>query len=69
MRLESKPAPGRSRLSPVMAVLSGMLIGGLLILIFQHWMHVWVWLPYAIILACPLMMLFMMRNMHDSSAS
>ena len=45
------------------AVLIGLLIAVLLILIFQHWMHVWIWLPYAIILACPIMMFFMMQSM------
>lgn len=69
MRQESKPQGRRSPLSPATAVLFGLLIAGLLVLAFQHWMHVWVWLPYALILVCPLMMLFMMRDMHGSKPS
>ncbi len=47
----------------LLAILAGFFFAGLLIFVFQHWMHVWFWLPYALVLVCPLMMLFMMRGM------
>jgi hypothetical protein len=61
LRDSKSPAPG-FKAHPLTAIVSGLLIAGLLILIFQHWMHPWIWLPYALILGCPLMMLYMMRG-------
>lgn len=61
---DSKPAAQPERLNPLTAVFAGLVIAGLAILVFQHWMHVWVWLPYVLILCCPLMMLWMMKGMN-----
>ena len=68
MRQESTPPPQSFTSNPIAAVVAGLLVAGLLTLIFQHWMHVWIWLPYALFLACPLMMFFMMRGMNGPKA-
>jgi Protein of unknown function (DUF2933) len=65
MRQLSKDVREPLRLHLLSAVLLGLAIAGLVIVVFQHWMHVWLWLPYVLVLACPLMMFFMMRGMHE----
>lgn len=36
-----------------------------ILLVIDHWAHVFGYLPYLLLLACPLMHLFMMRHDHD----
>lgn len=69
MRQLSKAAREPSRFHLLTALLLGLAIAGLVIVAFQHWMHAWLWLPYALVLACPLMMFFMMRGMHETKSS
>jgi hypothetical protein len=51
------------RYYPLVAVVAVLVFA--VVLVFQHWLHVWLWLPYALILLCPLMMFFMMRGMNE----
>jgi hypothetical protein len=54
--------------TPQGAALAAILTATLIYLLIDHTAHVLAVLPYAFILLCPLMHLFMMRGMHDGHA-
>jgi len=51
--------------TPQGAALAAVLTAALIYLLVDHTAHVLAALPFAFILLCPLMHLFMMRGMHD----
>jgi hypothetical protein len=54
--------PGKVRHPPYWWAVSAVAVLGLLLLIVDHWAHVLGVLPYLVLLACPLMHVFMHRG-------
>src|SRR3546814_18208673 len=64
----AKRDPDRRRLSVVNIVLAGFLVIAGFFLILAHRAHLLGWLPFLILLLCPLMHIFMHRG-HGGSAA
>lgn len=59
--------PGRRRYAWAIWTVAGLALAAI---IADHWIHVLGWLPYALLLACPLMHVFMHRGHgHQSHAN